>query len=311
MQCSHRLTKNANMHTITFSQATYTVGRLFCLKILVTGKNGQLGYDVLKVLAAKSITAQGTDIEEFDITDSAATQGYIAAYAPDAVIHCAAYTAVDKAEDNPELCRRINVDGTANIATACKQLGAKLMYISTDYVYPGEGDKPYEVGDATGPKSVYGQTKLDGELAARAVDELFIVRISWVFGKNGHNFVRTMLKLGAERPEINVVDDQIGSPTYTADLAPLLCDMIAGEKYGTYQATNEGYCSWADFTEEIFRQAGLGCAVKRIPTSEYKTAAARPLNSRLSKATLDAAGFVRLPSWQDALARYLHEIEVI
>lgn len=278
------------------------------MKILVTGKNGQLGYDVLKEMAVRGIESHGVDIQEFDITDAAATQGYISEYAPDAVIHCAAYTAVDKAEEQADLCRRINVDGTANIATACKQLGAKLMYISTDYVYPGEGEKPYEVGDATGPKSVYGVTKLEGEQAAKAVDELFIVRVSWVFGKNGHNFVRTMLRLGADKDEINVVDDQIGSPTYTVDLASLLCDMVVTDKFGIYHATNEGYCSWADFTAKIFKMSGTNCKVNRISTAQYKTAAVRPINSRMSKVSLDAAGFKRLPSWQDALERYLKEI---
>ncbi|MGI6093745.1 MAG: dTDP-4-dehydrorhamnose reductase, partial [Negativicutes bacterium] len=227
------------------------------MKILVTGVAGQLGYDVIKVLKQRNIECFGTDIAEFDITDFNATNAFITEYHPDAIIHCAAYTAVDKAEDNQEICQAVNVRGTENIAKVCKAIGAKMMYISTDYVFPGTGEKYYEVDDPTGPLSVYGQTKLDGENTVRSIiNKHFIVRISWVFGKNGNNFVKTMLRLGKEREEVNVVCDQIGSPTYTADLAPLLCDMVVTEKYGTYHAANEGVCSWAEFAEEIFRQAG-------------------------------------------------------
>lgn len=279
------------------------------MKILVTGAAGQLGYDVIKELKQRNINCLGADLAEFDITDFAATNAFITAYHPDAVIHCSAYTAVDKAEDNREICQAVNVQGTENIAKVCKNIGAKMIYISTDYVFPGTGEKYYEVDDQTGPLSVYGQTKLDGENVVRTtVDKYFIVRISWVFSKNGNNFVKTMLRLGKERQEINVVCDQIGSPTYTADLAPLLCDMVVTEKYGIYHATNEGMCSWAEFAEEIFRQAGYSTKVNLILTSEYPTRAVRPLNSRMSKSSLSEAGFTRLPSWQDAIGRYLNEL---
>lgn len=278
------------------------------MKILVTGVKGQLGYDVVKVLEERNIECLGVDIDDFDITDADATSGYIRKYAPDAVIHCSAYTAVDKAEDELELCRKVNVDGPRNIAAVCKEIGAKMIYISTDYVFPGIGDNPYEADDPTGPLGAYGQTKLDGELAVKEIlFRFFIVRISWVFGINGNNFVKTMLRLGKERKEINVVCDQIGSPTYTADLAPLLCNMVVTEKYGTYHATNEGYCSWAEFTEEIFKLAGYSTMVIPIPTSEYPTKAKRPLNSRMSKKSLDRAGFKRLPLWQDAVSRYVSQ----
>ena len=280
------------------------------MKILVTGVKGQLGYDVMKVLQTRNIECLGVDIEDFDITDAQATSIFIRRYNPDAVIHCSAYTAVDKAEDNLELCKAVNAQGPRNIAAACKEIDAKMVYISTDYVFPGIGDREYEVNDPTGPLGAYGQTKLDGEIAVKELlTKYFIVRISWVFGKNGNNFVKTMLRLGKERSEVNVVCDQIGSPTYTADLAPLLCDMAVTEKYGTYHATNEGLCSWAELTQEIFRQAGYMIKVNCIPTSEYPTRAKRPLNSRMSKKGLDEAGFHRLPIWQDALKRYLKEIE--
>ena len=282
------------------------------MKILVTGVKGQLGYDVVKVLNERKIECRGVDIEDFDITDAGAVREYIVKYAPDAVIHCSAYTAVDKAEDNLDLVRCVNAEGPGNIAAACKEIGAKMVYISTDYVFPGVGNKPYEVDDPTGPLDAYGQTKLEGELAVKKyLSKYFIVRISWVFGINGNNFVKTMLRIGRERKEINVVCDQIGSPSYTADLAPLLCDMVMTDKFGTYHATNEGFCSWADFTKEIFKLAGYDTKVNPIPTSQYPTKAKRPFNSRMSKASLDAAGFQRMPSWQDALARYLKELKVL
>lgn len=279
------------------------------MKILVTGANGQLGYDAMKVLKARKIECMGVDINDFDITDEEVAFEYIVGYHPNAVIHCSAYTAVDKAEENEKLCRAVNADGTRNIAKACKKIDAKMVYISTDYVFPGTGEDAYEVDDPKGPLNVYGRTKLEGEEAVRElVNKHFIVRISWVFGKNGNNFVKTMLRLGREHNEINVVSDQIGSPTYTADLAPLLCDMMVTEKYGTYHATNEGYCSWAEFAQEIFKQAGYDTKVNFIPTSAYPTQAKRPFNSRLSKKSLDDAGFFRLPDWRDALRRYLKEI---
>ena len=279
------------------------------MKILVTGVKGQLGYDVMKELHLRGSECLGADIDEFDITDKAAAYGFIKEYHPDAVIHCSAYTSVDKAEDNPVLCKAVNGQGPRNIAAACKEINARMIYISTDYVFPGTGNKEYEIDDPTGPLSVYGQTKLEGELAVKEfLRKYFIVRISWVFGKNGNNFIKTMLKLGKERSEINVVCDQIGSPTYTADLAPLLCDMVVTEKYGTYHATNEGFCSWAEFAREIFRQAGYSTKGNFIPTSEYPTRAKRPLNSRMSKRSLDEVGFKRLPDWKDAVKRYLGEI---
>lgn len=278
------------------------------MKILVTGVGGQLGYDVCKVLATRKIEHKGVDIVDFDITDPQATREYILAYRPDAVIHCSAWTAVDSAEDEPEKCRAVNVGGTRNIAAGCKEIGAKMLYISTDYVFPGSGARFYEPDDLTGPLGVYGQTKLEGELAVKELlEQYFILRTSWVFGKNGNNFVKTMLRLAEARAEINVVCDQVGSPTYTADLAPLLCDMIGTEQYGVYHVTNEGVCSWAEFAAEIFRLAGKNVRVNAIPTSEYPTRAVRPLNSRLCKDKLEEMGFYRLPHWKDALGRYLEE----
>ena len=280
------------------------------MKLLVTGVKGQLGYDVCKVLSARGIEHRGVDIEDFDITNVQATHDYIAAYRPDGVIHCSAWTAVDRAEDELEKVRAVNAEGPRNIASACKEIGAKLVYISTDYVFPGTGDRFYEPDDPTGPLGAYGVTKLEGEQAVQALlERYFIVRVSWVFGKNGNNFVRTMLRLAETKSELNVVCDQIGSPTYTADLAPLLCDMVVSEKYGVYHATNEGICSWAEFAEEIFRLAGKDVKVNPVPTSEYPTRAVRPLNSRMSKAKLEAMGFSWLPDWHDALVRYLRELE--
>ena len=280
------------------------------MKLLVTGVKGQLGYDVCKVLSARGIEHRGVDIEDFDITNVQATHDYIAAYRPDGVIHCSAWTAVDRAEDELEKVRAVNTKGPRNIASVCKEIGAKLVYISTDYVFPGTGERFYEPDDPTGPLGAYGVTKLEGEQAVQALlERYFIVRVSWVFGKNGNNFVRTMLRLAETKSELNVVCDQIGSPTYTADLAPLLCDMVVTDKYGIYHATNEGICSWAEFAEEIFRLAGKGVKVNPVPTSEYPTRAARPLNSRMSKAKLEEMGFSRLPDWHNALVRYLRELE--
>ncbi len=280
------------------------------MKILVTGVKGQLGYDICRVLAERNIPYCGADIEDFDITDAAATGAFIKNYAPDAIIHCSAYTAVDKAEDMPEVCRRVNAEGPANIAAVAREIGAKMMYISTDYVFPGTGEAFYQPDDPTGPISVYGKTKCMGEEAVRAaLDEHFIVRISWVFGKNGNNFIKTMLRLSETKTDLNVVCDQIGSPTYTWDLSHLLCDMIVTDRYGTYHATNEGVCSWAEFASEIMKMAGKHTAIHPIPTSEYPTRAARPLNSRMSKDKLAENGFSKLPHWKDALERYLKELE--
>ncbi len=279
------------------------------MKVLVTGVGGQLGFDVMRELARRGVEALGADRAEFDITDAGATRKFITDYAPDAVIHCSAYTAVDKAEDEAEACRAVNADGPANIARVCRDIGAKMVYISTDYVFPGNGETFYEPGDPTGPRNVYGQTKLEGEEAVQTIwPNHFIVRISWVFGKNGNNFIKTMLRLGREREALSVVADQWGSPTYTKDLAPLLCDMIETERYGVYHATNEGVTNWADFAKEIFKEAGISCQVHPVSTEEYPTKAARPKNSRLSKTCLEEAGFTKLPTWQDALRRYLEEI---
>ena len=280
------------------------------MKALVTGFNGQLGYDVIKELKLRQIECIGTDLQDFDITDREATLKFTKEYSPDVIVHCAAYTAVDRAEDDAEVCRRVNVDGSENLALAAKELKSKMLYVSTDYVYGGEGETPFEVTDPTAPKSVYGRTKLEGENAVRKhTDKYFIVRTSWVFGINGNNFVKTMLRLGAERDELNVVCDQIGSPTYTPDLARLICDLIMTEKYGIYHGTNENFCSWAEFASAIMELGGRKTKINPIPSSDYPARAARPLNSRLSKACLDRVGIKRLPTWQDALGRYMEELK--
>lgn len=281
------------------------------MKVLVTGVKGQLGYDVVRHLKLQGIEHKGVDIDDFDLTKREETVNAIVAYDPDVVVHCAAYTAVDKAEDNQELVYNINVNGTKYVAEACKQLDAKMVYISTDYVFDGQGTRPWEPDDPFDPINYYGVAKAQGENAVtETLEKYFIVRISWVFGLNGHNFVKTMLKLGAEREEIRVVDDQIGSPTYTYDLAKLLVDMIQTDKYGRYHATNEGICSWYEFTVEIMRQAGLSCRAVPISSAEYPSRAKRPFNSRMSKDKLVENGFGRLPAWQDALARYLEELDL-
>ncbi len=279
------------------------------MKVLVTGFAGQLGYDVAAELAKRGISFIAADKNEFDLTNKEAVKGFVGACKPDAIIHCAAYTAVDKAEDDSVNCYKVNVQGTQNLADAAAETQAKFVYISTDYVFDGEKDEPYEVDDPTGPKTVYGATKLEGENRVRhSCPKHFIIRTAWVFGRNGNNFVKTMLRLGSERDSINVVCDQFGSPTYTKDLARLICDMIVTDKYGTYHATNEGYCSWADFAFEIMQQAGLGARVVPIPSSEYPAKAHRPANSRLSKQKLIDSGFNLLPEWKTALADFLKDI---
>ena len=303
------------------------------MKVFVTGVAGQLGHDVMNELIRRGHTAVGSDLAPayagiadgsavtaapyvpLDITDGAAVQQVLTDAQPDAVIHCAAWTAVDAAEEpeNQPKVRAINAGGTAHIAQACRALGCKMMYISTDYVFDGQGTAPWDP-DCTDyrPLNVYGQTKLEGELAVAALERYFIVRIAWVFGVNGKNFIKTMLKLGQTHDTLRVVSDQIGTPTYTLDLARLLVDMIETERYGRYHATNEGgYISWYDFACEIFRQAG-NTRVQVIPvtTAEYGVSkAARPFNSRLDKRKLTDNGFVPLPDWRDALRRYLREIE--
>lgn len=299
-------------------------------RILITGVAGQLGHDVICELHGRGCDVIGSDIApacggtqdaaemlpyaSMDITDAAAVACVMDDVKPDAVIHCAAWTAVDAAQaaENAALVRAVNVQGTASIAQACGRIGAKMMYISTDYVFSGHGDAPWSE-DCTdfAPLNVYGQTKLEGEQAVKAaLERYFIVRTAWVFGACGKNFVKTMLQAGKKHSELRVVDDQIGTPTYTRDLARLLADMIATEKHGVYHATNEGgYISWADFAQEIFRQAGMENCVKRVTTQEYGlSAAARPQNSRLGKEKLLRCGFTPLPTWQDALGRYLREI---
>ena len=280
------------------------------MKVLVTGVKGQLGYDVVNELEKRGHTAIGTDVEEMDITDEGKVREVLDTEKPDAVIHCAAYTAVDAAEDNVELCRKINAEGTENIAKACKELGCKLLYVSTDYVFNGEGERPWKPDDEREPLNVYGQTKYEGELAVeKYVEKFFIVRIAWVFGINGKNFIKTMLRLGEDHDELTVVADQIGSPTYTYDLARLLVDMIGSDKYGRYHATNEGLCSWYDFAVEIFRQAGMDVRVRPVTSEEYPAKAKRPHNSRMDKAKLEENGFERLPDWKDALGRYLRALQ--
>ena len=280
------------------------------MKVLVTGVKGQLGYDVVNELEKRGLEAVGVDIQEMDITDAESVNQVIGEAAPDAVIHCAAYTAVDAAEDNVELCRKVNADGTQNIANMCKKLDIPMIYISTDYVFDGQGERPWLPDDERAPLNVYGQTKYEGELAVQnTLDKYFIVRIAWVFGVNGKNFIKTMLNLGKTRDHLTVVNDQFGSPTYTYDLAKLLVDMVQTDKYGIYHATNEGICTWYEFACEIFRQAGITVDVAPVTADQYPAKAKRPSNSRMSKDKLEENGFERLPSWQDALGRYLKEIE--
>ena len=292
------------------------------MKILVTGVGGQLGYDIMHELAKRGYQGIGSDIMEtintkypyvqMNITDSFAVTKILNSIQPDVVIHCAAWTNVDLAENEPEKVHAVNADGTQNIASVCKKLNCKMIYISTDYVFNGQGDTPWEPDCKNYmPLNVYGQSKLAGELAvANTLDKYYIVRIAWVFGQNGKNFVKTMLNIGKTHEEVRVVNDQIGTPTYTWDLAPLLVDMAETEKYGYYHATNEGgYISWYDFTCEIYRQAGLQTKVIPVSTEEYELSKAkRPFNSRLAKTKLIANGFTPLPVWQDALSRYLKEI---
>lgn len=289
------------------------------MKVLVTGVKGQLGYDVVNELTKRGHTAVGVDVEEMDITDSKAVDSVIKSTSPDAVIHCAAWTAVDLAEDEDkkEKVHLVNAVGTENIAKVCKELDCKMIYISTDYVFDGTGTRPWEPDDERNPLNVYGQTKYEGELAVeKYLSKYYIVRIAWVFGVNGKNFIKTMLNLGKTHDKLTVVNDQIGTPTYTYDLARLLVDMAETDKYGRYHVTNEGgYISWYDFTCEIMKQAKQynpayeNVTVLPVDSSSYPSKAKRPSNSRMDKSKLPANGFTPLPTWQDALARYLKEIE--
>ena len=280
------------------------------MRILVTGVKGQLGHDVVNELKKRGHTPIGVDVEEMDITDSAAVEQEMKKDALDAVIHCAAYTAVDAAEDNREICMRVNAEGTRNIARVCRELDIKMVYISTDYVFDGEGERPWEPDDARNPLNVYGESKYQGELAVEEyLDKYFIVRIAWVFGVNGKNFIKTMLRLAETHKEINVVNDQTGSPTYTYDLAVLVADMAETEKYGRYHATNEGLCTWYEFAKEIFAQAGVDIKVNPVSSEDFPAKAKRPHNSRMDKSRLTQNGFKLLPSWQDALKRYLEVLK--
>ena len=300
------------------------------MKIFVTGVCGQLGFDVVNKALARGYEVIGSDIlsgsnlvstkyVQLDITDAAAVKTVIEELRPDVIVHCAAWTAVDAAEapENQEKVHRINVDGTRNLAEAAKVVDAKFVYISTDYVFDGQGTRPWEPDDKSfAPLNVYGQSKLDGELAvSELLEKFFIVRIAWVFGKNGKNFIKTMLRVGKNREFVTVVDDQIGTPTYTYDLARLLVDMVETEKYGFYHATNSEvdgqYISWADFTQWIYEVAGYSTEVRRVTTAEYgASVAARPFNSRLDKKKLEETGFTSLPTWKDAVERYVKELDL-
>ncbi|PEJ59481.1 dTDP-4-dehydrorhamnose reductase [Bacillus sp. AFS002410] len=280
------------------------------MKILVTGYGGQLGYDVVKECELHGIDVKGCGRKELDITKKESVFSLVDSYKPDAIIHCAAYTAVDKAEDDKENCWNVNVEGTKYLAEAAKKQNAKFVYISTDYVFNGKGENPFTEEDYPEPIGYYGLTKYEGEKIVQSlIEKYFILRISWVFGINGNNFIKTMLRLSESRNELNVVGDQIGSPTYTVDLAKLIVELIKTDKYGIYHATNEGNTSWAEFAGEIFKQADRKMLVNSISTEEYPTRASRPKNSRLSKQKLVENGFTPLPSWQDALARFLVQLK--
>ncbi len=299
------------------------------MKVLVTGAGGQLGHDVMKELAGRGIecvgsgrfsdskgtanrsVAMGMPLVNLDITDAEEVRGVLFREKPDAVIHCAAWTAVDSAEENPEMCRHVNAGGTANVARVCGELGIPIMYFSTDYVFDGEGTRPWRPEDPVNPIGVYGATKAEGEEAVREyARKWFILRIAWVFGLNGKNFVKTMLRLAQMRDTLRVVNDQIGTPTYTRDLARLVVDMILTDRYGVYHVTNEGdYISWYDFSKEIFRAAGITkMTVIPVSTEEYGAAAKRPANSRMDRSAIAENGFMPLPEWRDALRRYLEEL---
>ena len=287
------------------------------MKYLITGGGGQLGFDVRRDLLHWDVSESDVaapSSKELDITDARAVEKYIGIFQPNVIIHCAAYTNVDGAESDQEACRKVNVEGTRNLVRAAEKVDAKIIYISTDYVFDGESAEPYEIDAKTNPKSVYGQTKYEGEEIVREYPKHFIVRIAWIFGINGRNFVKTMLRVANDRDEVAVVDDQIGSPTYTVDLAKFLVDLSKTEKYGIYHATNEGFCSWAEFTEEIYKNARLDTKVKKVSTEEYielagKPQAKRPKFSKLSKDSIEQNGFERLPAWQDAVKRYIAELK--
>ena len=277
------------------------------MKVLVTGVKGQLGYDVVKELEKRDHQPIGVDRDEMDLMDNDAIRTFIMDLKPESIIHCAAYTAVDKAEEEVEVCYQVNAEATKVIAQCAKELDIELIYISTDYVFDGSKDCEYVETDLPNPINVYGASKLKGEqYVQQLLDNYYIVRISWVFGINGNNFIKTMCQLGLERDELNIIHDQVGSPTYTADLAPLLVDMIETDKYGIYHVTNEGFCSWYEFANEIFKQSGIEVKTNPITTDQYPTKAKRPLNSRMSKSKLKENGFNTLPTWQQAVYNYLN-----
>lgn len=276
--------------------------------VLITGAKGQLGYDLVRELTKRNIKFLATDSDDLDITDEAKLTKFFKEHNVSCVIHSAAFTQVDRAEDEKELTHKINVTGTGNIVNECMKYDIPMVYFSTDYIFGGEGDKPYNVDDKANPLGEYAKSKYEGELLVRKLNKYYIVRISWVFGINGNNFIKTMLKLSETKSELNVVSDQIGSPTYTVDLAKLIIDMIQTDKYGVYHATNEGFVSWSDFAREIFKKANKNVVVHDVTTEEYNAKALRPKNSRLSKSKLVENGFDKLPSWQDALDRFLVEL---
>ena len=281
------------------------------MKILVTGYKGQLGYDVVNEATSRGIEAIGVDIDEMDITNQDQVNTVIKSGNYDVVVHCAAWTAVDKAEEHElfEIVKKVNATGTKYIADVCEELDIPMMYFSTDYVFDGEGTTPWNEYDERHPLNVYGLTKAQGEEFVEKLKKHFIIRIAWVFGKNGNNFIKTMLRLGKERGAVSVVNDQVGNPTYTYDLAKLVVDMIQTDKYGKYHATNSGdFISWYDFACEIFKQAGMDVKVTPVDSNQFPAKAKRPKNSRMNQTELDKNGFNRLPAWQDALGRYLKEL---
>lgn len=279
------------------------------MKVLVTGVKGQLGYDVVKDLKKRGHEPIGVDREEMDLMNNDAIREFIMNTRPEAIIHCAAYTAVDKAEEEVEICYQVNAEATKVIAECAKELDITLIYISTDYVFDGTKEGDYVETDLPNPINVYGASKLLGEqYVQQLLEKYYIVRISWVFGENGNNFIKTMRRLGAERDELNIIHDQVGSPTYTADLAPLLVDMMETDKYGIYHATNEGFCSWYEFANEIFKQSGIEVKTNPITTDQYPTAAKRPMNSRMSKQKLTKHNFNKLKVWENAIEHYLKEL---
>jgi dTDP-4-dehydrorhamnose reductase len=280
------------------------------MKVLITGAKGQLGQDIIRNLSEENIQFLGADIDDFDITDAVETHNYIKQYRPDTVIHCAAFTAVDAAEEKYDQCHKVNVVGTMNIVDVCKEINSKLVFISTDYVFDGQKNGEYTIHDITNPLSIYGKTKaLAEQFVINNLSKYFIIRTSWVFGINGNNFVKTMIRLAEKQGSINVVCDQIGSPTYTRDLSNLIVEMISTERYGIYHATNDEYCSWAEFAKTIMELKGYSTSINEISSDEYPAKAHRPHNSRLSKESLIENKFSLLPTWKNALIRFLNELE--